>query len=226
MNNNIINERPFLQWGLKHEIGSSNDGEDDFVISYFKDKKINRKRLVVDIGAADGLTGSNSKKLINEHNWCGILIEPFLPFYNYLTKLYCDNDNVTILNYACDIDEKDTVIYYQDNHDKVGLTSLLPETAINQNLNQKQIIKTKKFNDLVKTQYIDFISIDTEGKDFDILKDIDFKKYTIEIICCERWVGHDIDYNNIVIQFLSEKNFKLVKTTNSNLIFLNNDIRI
>jgi len=67
MNNNIINERPFLQWGLKHEIGLSNDGEDDFVISYFKDKKINRKRVVVDIGAADGLTGSNSRKLINHY---------------------------------------------------------------------------------------------------------------------------------------------------------------
>jgi FkbM family methyltransferase len=226
MDNNIINERPFPKWGMKHEIGISSDGEDDFVISYFKDKKINRKRVVVDIGAADGLTGSNSRKLISEHNWSGILIEPFLPFYNYLTKLYGDNDNVTILNYACDIGEKDTIIYYQDNHDKVGLTSLLPETAINQNLNEKQIIKTKKFTDLVETQYIDFISIDTEGKDFDILKDIDFKKYKIEIICCERWVGHDNDYNNIVIDFLSKNNFKLAKTTSANLIFLNDDIRI
>jgi FkbM family methyltransferase len=226
MNNNIINERPFLQWGLKHELGVSNDGEDDFVVSYFKDKKTNRKRIVVDIGAADGLTGSNSRKLINEHSWNGILIEPFLPFYDYLTKLYSDNDNVTILNYACDIGEKDTVIYYQDDHNKVGLTSLLPETAINQNLNKKQIIKTKKFNDLIEPPYIDFISIDTEGKDFDILKDIDFEKYTIGIICCERWVGHDDDYNNIIIKFLFDKNFKLVKTTIGNLIFLNNDIRI
>ena len=226
MKNNLVNERPFPLWGLSHEIGVSNGGEDDFVISHFSDKKINRKRIVVDIGAADGLTGSNSRKLINEHDWSGILVEPFLPFYEFLVKLYNDNKNVTILNYACDVNETETVIYFQNNQDKVGLTSLLSETAVAQNLNETQVIKTKKFNDIVETQDIDFLSIDTEGKDFDILKNIDFGKYNIGVICCERWVGHDDDYNNIIINFLSEKNFKLSKITISNLIFVNDDIRI
>ena len=32
---------------------------------------------------------------------------------------------------------------------------------------------------------IDYLSIDTEGSEFDILKDFDFEKYDIKIITCE-----------------------------------------
>lgn len=34
-------------------------------------------------------------------------------------------------------------------------------------------------------QNIDFLSIDTEGSEFDILSKLDFSKYKIQIICCE-----------------------------------------
>jgi len=219
MDKNLINERPFPLWGNPHEIGKSNDGEDDFVIEYFNNKNNTEKKIVVDIGAADGITGSNSRILINNFNWSGILVEPLTDFYQFLLKLYDDNKNVSILNYACSIDETDTIIYFGDDQ-KIGLSSLLIEASISHDLNKKQLIKTKKFNNLIEPKRIDFLSLDTEGNDFKILKDIDYEKYDITVICCERWVGHDKDYNDLIINFLSEKGFVVGKITNSNLIFV------
>jgi FkbM family methyltransferase len=222
----MINKRPFPNWGLQHEIGNSNDNEDNIILSFFENKKIERKRLVVDIGAADGLTGSNSRKLINEYGWNGILIEPLTTFYNFLMDLYSNNQNVSIYNVACSTTNQNSIIYYSDNQSKIGLSSLLQETSLNQNLNKKQEVQTKKFNNIIKIKEIDFLSLDTEGKYFDILKDIDYDEYKIGMICTERWVDHDDDYNNLISDFLKTKNFSLYQTTSGNLIYCNDDIRI
>ena len=163
----MINKRPFPNWGLQHEIGNSNDNEDNIILSFFENKKIERKRLVVDIGAADGLTGSNSRKLINEYGWDGILIEPLTTFYNFLMDLYSNNQNVSIYNVACSTTNQNSIIYY-----------------------------------------------------------IDYDEYKIGMICTERWVGHDDDYNNLISDFLKTKNFSLYQTTSGNLIYCNDDIRI
>lgn len=213
MINDIINQRPFPNWGFSHEIGCSNDGEDNFVISFFKEKKIERNRVVVDIGAADGLTGSNSRKLITNENWDAVLVEPFLPFYNYLIKLYENNSNVAIYNNAVDTEEQDTLIYYRNNEDAVGLTSLI----FNWENNHK--IHTKNFNNLIKKYDIDFLSLDAEGKDYEILNSINFDLYKIEIICIEKSVNNH-DYNNKIFNLLDSKNYLHVKTTNHNFIFI------
>jgi FkbM family methyltransferase len=213
MDSEIINKRPFPKWGFNFEIGRSNDKEDDFVINYFKDKNTRRNRLVIDIGAADGLTGSNSRRLIVENNWDAILIEPFLPFYNYLNKLYENIKNVEILNYAADNDEKETFIFYRNNEEGVGLTSLI------NNWNDKQKINTKIFNNLIKQKNIDFLSLDVEGKELDILESINFDFYDIEIICVEKSI-YDQEYNKKMINFLEYKNYNLIKITNHNYIFV------
>lgn len=215
----IINERPFPKWGFDFELGCSNDKEDDFVIDYFEHKNIKRNRLVIDIGAADGLTGSNSRKLINEKNWNAILIEPFLPFYNYLNKLYENNKNVVNLNYAIDKEEKETFIFYRSNEEGVGLTSLINKW------DNKQIIKTKNFNKLIKQKNIDFLSLDTEGKELDILLSINFDFYNIEIICTEKSADKN-EHNQKIISLLESKNYNLIKITNHNYIFIKNEIRI
>jgi len=207
----IFLKRPYLNWGYHHEIGCSNGGEDNFVMNYFKDNLSNK--IVVDIGAADGITGSNSYRLISECGWSAILIEPFKPFYNFLLELHKNNDKVKILNYACDNEEKQTVIKYRSFDEHMGLTSLLCDWENSQN------IETKKFNTLVETKKIHFLSLDTEGKDFDILKDINFNEYDIEVICSEK--SDDLPhYNNNIIQFLQNKNYVHHLTTNHNFIFV------
>jgi len=214
MNNpqDIVSRRPFLNWGFSFEIGKSNETEDAFVMEYFDKKPTDRKRVVVDIGAADGLTGSNSRRLITEKAWQGVLVEPFMPFYRYLLELYENNENVEILNYACDIEEGNTLIYYRDIQEAVGLTSLVVKWE------NSQQIETRLFNNIIKQKEIDFLSLDTEGKDLDILRSIDFSKYKIEIICVER--SQHQDYNSSVFDFLNAKGYKHSHTTGHNFLFV------
>ena len=207
----IFKDRPYPKWGFEYELGCSNDKEDKFVINYFADKQTTK--ILVDIGAADGITGSNSYKLINEFGWNAILVEPLNTFCNYLHKLYSKNNKVQILNYACDVEEKDTTIKYRSFDEAIGLTSLVNDWE------NCQPIQTKKFENLISNQKIDFLSIDCEGKDLDIIRDIDFIKYDIEIICCER-SNNNPYYDQHMISYLMEKKYLLTKITNHNFIFV------
>ena len=57
--------------------------EEIYLLNYFKN---NNTGFLVDIGAADGINNSNSKKLI-ELGWSGLLVEPNKKNYNKL-KIY------------------------------------------------------------------------------------------------------------------------------------------
>ena len=59
---------------------------------------------------------------------------------------------------------------------------------------------------------IDFISIDTEGLDSKIIKNIDFTKTKIKLICVEKIDDESIDYLNI-------NNYKLIHTTIGNAFY-------
>ena len=207
----IVSRRPFLNWGFAFEIGRSNGLEDTFVMGHFENKKTDRQRIVVDIGAADGLTGSNSRRLILDKGWSAILVEPFLPFYNYLLELYEGTDRVKILNYACDTEEREADLFFTGKQESAGLTSLLC------NWENSQKIKTNLFSNLITEKDIDFLSLDTEGKDLAILQSIDFSVYNIEIICVEK--GDSI-YNSQTFHLLSSKGYQHCLTTDHNFIFV------
>jgi FkbM family methyltransferase len=210
----LFSKRPFLRWGFEHEIGCSNDKEDEFYLELLS--KNNNKKLLIDIGAADGITGSNSYRAITKHNWSAILVEPLKPFYDYLKLLHGENKNVRILNFACDNEEKETEIKYRNFDEAIGLSSLIYDWE------NKQKIQTKLFSSLVSEKEIDFLSLDTEGKDLDIVKTIDFNFYNIKIICIEK--EENFLYNLEIKNFLELKNFKFTKETNHNYIFVNKNM--
>ena len=54
---------------------------------------------------------------------------------------------------------------------------------------------------------IDFLSLDTEGSEFEILRTINFSKYKIKIICVE----HNFNINREeIFKFLVDKNYKRI----------------
>jgi len=214
----MFSDRPFPDWNSGNNIGKANAGEDEFFMQYFNNKK---QGLIIDVGAADGVTGSNSFRLINEMNWKGILIEPFVPFYDYLNKIYKSNNNVEIYNCAFDDQEQETRIYFKNNQTDIGLTSLIEKYSDrpSKDFENSQIVHTKLFNNLIKDTRIDILSLDTEAKDWDIIKTIDFDKYDIRLICTE--IGWQ-DLNEKIFDFLNKKGYAMLHKTMDNFIFEKN----
>ena len=79
------------------------------------------------------------------------------------------------------------------------------------------IDKTKYFN-----KKIDFLSIDAEGKDFEVLRSLNFKKYDPKYICIEIYsdkiVSFDIKKNE-VYKFLIKKNYIMLFNKRENFFF-------
>lgn len=160
-------------------------GQDIDVIKYYKNKK---NGYFIEIGASDGVKFSNTFLLEKKYNWKGICVEPIPENYKLLCKnrpnSHCSNKavyNISNLDVIFDIAEYDLLSGITDNID-------CHKKAVDKN--KKQItVKTISLNDLLDSynspNIIDYLSLDTEGSEFEILKTFDFNKYKFGLIHVE-----------------------------------------
>jgi FkbM family methyltransferase len=66
----------------------------------------------------------------------------------------------------------------------------------------------------------DFLTIDVEGLDYDILKSIDFERYPFKVICVEVGGIDKINYADAVSSLLEENNYFSLIRCGANLIFV------
>jgi FkbM family methyltransferase len=156
-------------------------------------KRYNNKRngYFVDIGASDGITYSNTYILEKEYGWKGICAEPLPSKWNQLI-------NNRPLSACCPyaIFNKSNTFVKFIIANCCDLFSGIDETLtcekyrkwINDN---KEIIdiQTISLNDLLiqfeAPNFIEYLSLDTEGSEYEILKNFDFSKYTFGLIDVE-----------------------------------------
>ncbi|MBT3948958.1 hypothetical protein HOF40_02620 [Candidatus Parcubacteria bacterium] len=164
---------------FRYDIYSEN-GEDG-VLEFIVKKIPSLPKYVIDIGANDGINGSNSRLLIEKHNFNALLIEPFEEAFKKIENLYSTNDKVKISNYAvgCETTAEGTINWY--GHFS-GLKSEI--IHVNDVLSQYNIPKD-----------IGFLSIDIDGGDNDVLSAIDWDKYSPIFVIAE-------------IDFSSDKNLQ------------------
>lgn len=154
--------------------------------------KLNFKEngFFVEFGAGNGVHLSNTWLLEKHFGWTGILAEPARHFHSQLKK----SRSKSYLEKACvwrasglhlkfletRSPELSTLSEYQlqDSH---FLKRSLPKSEYQ--------VETISLIDLLMKydapQRIDYLSIDTEGSEFEILKEFDFRKYTFSIITVE-----------------------------------------
>ena len=165
--------------------------DEEHILDFFFKKK--KDGFVVDIGAADGVSNSNSRKLILD-GWSGLLVEPNPNNYNKLVNLYNENDKIKILNVGCSFENGNDLIFYVDQNDEFEQLSTF---SLEQVQKCKEIYGcefVEKKIDVVKTSdifsknnisKINFLSVDTESFDYNVIKGIDFEKVEIDLICVE-----------------------------------------
>jgi FkbM family methyltransferase len=76
--------------------------------------------------------------------------------------------------------------------------------------------------ELPKGQEIDFITIDVEGHDLNILRSNDWDKYLPHFILIEGELAYDSLNSNEIYNYLKEKNYQMVAKTKRTLLFKSN----
>jgi len=155
--------------------------EDLFIADYFS----TFKGTLLEIGANNGLDLSNSRLLI-EQNWQAYLIEPASVFHE-LQGLYKDNEAVKCYNLAIGDKHGLVTLYESGAHVRGGsdraLVSSLDKAetqrwtlaGVKFEERQVEVIPFNTFWELAGFPQFDFISIDAEGLDAMILKQMDLK---------------------------------------------------
>ena len=165
-------------------------GQDLKVLEFYKYKN---NGFYVEIGASDGINLSNTYLLEKNYNWKGICVEPIPNNF----KLLCENRKKSFCcKYAVyNKSNMDVIFDIANNFDLLsGISNDINKDngIIHENKTQI-IVKTITFNDLLEKYnaplFIDYLSLDTEGSEFEILKSVNLKKYIFGII--------DVEHNYI-----------------------------
>jgi FkbM family methyltransferase len=207
----------------------SQNSEDDFVLNYFN--QIEGNKCVLDIGANDGKTFSNSLLLI-QNGWEAHLVEPSST-YKRLMDLHHSNDKVFI--YPIGIAEEDgTQDFYESGSFEGEDGNLVSCIQPKEMERWKDVIEFKKttaiFNTFdtflnsnnLQSKAFDFISIDVEGHDWIVLKQIDLILHKTKMVCIE-W--NSIEQNaREFSNYCGSFNFREVHRNAENIIFEKLDI--
>jgi FkbM family methyltransferase len=189
----------------------SKDTIDEFTNLYSKSRET---VTVIQIGANDGINNDPIHKFIKRDNWKGVLLEPqSYVFKRFLQPLYNRTNGIIVLNAALDVTEGKKPIYkisVSESRWATGLTSFnrtILEEAVRSGYVEKQAIKegsrlpenkdeyiieesvecisTGKLIEKYNLHKIDWLQIDTEGFDFEIIKMFDISNTRPEVIVYE-----------------------------------------
>lgn len=159
-------------------------GQDIFVLETCGWK---RGGWFVEFGATDGKTLNNTWLLEKQFGWTGILAEPARCWHDALmasgrtakidTACVWTRTGEVLQFHETEFQEVSTIGAFagDDKHDRSGA--------------KKYDVTTISFNDLLEKHgapaEMDYLSIDTEGSEFDILSSLDFARYRFKVITCE-----------------------------------------
>jgi len=198
----------------------SQAGQDKFINnSYFRSMK---NGFFVEIGAYNGIDGSNCYFFEKFLNWSGIAIEPSPSQFLLLQK----NRKCKCINKA--VAKKNEKIEFIDVIEGYTQMSGINNSSYQKTLEiikkdlrtvlDKKIIEAATFSDIVEYNYlIDYLSIDVEGGEMDILESIDFNLYKIKVLSIENNYPNEINYE----KYLSDKGFCYIDNVGVDEIYFN-----
>jgi FkbM family methyltransferase len=184
---------------------SSQYGQDNFVVNYFKNKK---DGYFVDVGA---FNDGDDTVLLEKLGWSGICIEPITGAYQELTeRRSCTCLNVCVGNENKQVDFSENVSNDSDSgwYTYTSALSGVVESYSQEHLNRisqenkdwngKSVIVKKQmmtltsiFEENNSPSHIDYLKVDIEGGELSCLQGIDFTKNTFDLISLEANYEHE-----------------------------------
>ena len=199
-------------------------GEDEFIKNYFKNKL---NGFYIDVGCYHPLDGNNTH-LLYKKGWNGINLDInfySIELFNFLRKkdinihsgISKKKDKLTMyyrkeINMLNTLDKKIAKIHFRNGFKKRNVQ-----------VNTLNFFINKYFR---KLETIDFLNIDAEGGELNVLKSLNFKQYKPQLICIEihnskKMYDTNYDYlkSNNIYKYLINRRYKVVWKKKYSFIF-------
>jgi FkbM family methyltransferase len=188
---------------------SKSQADQDLFVLYFA-HYAGKKGFYVEIGAGDGVHISNTY-LLEKAGWQGIIVDPVNYSSGNIKLRKCTKDNRAVYSKSglklpfLAVKSIPQILDQSENWSGI-LEHIRP---YNKTLPNKIIdVKTVSLNDLLEQHNapnkIDYISIDTEGSEFEIISNFDFNKYDVEIFTIEH---NGANFRNDMVTLLNSKGY-------------------
>lgn len=213
---------------FKYLRGGSQFDEDKYINSFFEN---DFKGKFVDLGCFHPTRHNNTFQFY-KRNWRGINVD-----LNPITIELFDYFRSKDININCAISDKKTNknLYFVDDFSPLNTLDINHLNFLKKNFSlikkdfREKKIKTENINNILKKynfKKVDFLNIDLEGLEYEVIKSIDFKKYKINLICIEILEHNNFSRNKSrkIKKILKENNFKFLKKIGVNSIYKNTHI--
>ncbi len=174
------NYKDFYNYCLKEKEASNSQSFQDLFVCWRLENK--KKGVFVEFGADDGILNSNTLLLEKKYNWEGLLVEPN-PYIqkNLKNNRECDIENLIISNKSYEVIKFESRADRQQSEIYKG-GSILSNSEIFE-------IKTITLNNLLEKykikQGFEFLSIDVEGNEIEVLEGFNLNYWKPKIVIIE-----------------------------------------
>ncbi len=199
----------------------SQHGED---VTLDKLLSFSRSGFYVDVGAADPIRFSNSYRFYKK-GWSGILVEPNP---GRIDRLKTIRPRDTVLNIGVSTTNGGLPFFFFDPPNVSTFSDRGKEVNVSNGYRyvKTEIIQTISLREILDQNYrdelgrIDFLSVDTEGFDMDVLRSNDWSKYRPRYVLVESIVGDSRDVGRAEISgFMRAKGYDEIFYNGLNIIF-------
>lgn len=164
---------------------NSQHDEEKHILEFFK----GRTGSFLDIGAWDGIAASNTRALANL-GWSGLLVEPCPTAFNDLLKNCKDFPNLICMNAAVSYSREIRKFHLQDDWGGTLNDEILKEN-LRKTIADYYVLAAAPSDlwDIAWSECMDFefVSIDAEWMDLEILEGCRGLMKTTELLCIEIW---------------------------------------
>jgi FkbM family methyltransferase len=212
----------YLTWNQWSNQSWAQEGEDMVLNRIFGNKSTG---YYIDVGAHHPMRFSNTYLFYNK-GWCGINIDA-MPGSMKLFEKWRSRD----INLEMGVAQKDGILdYYVFNEPALNSFSAKLSKEVNLAANKyyvKEVIKVevKPLNQILNRhlsgQKIDFMSVDVEGFDLDVLQSNDWLKYRPRIVLVEIFQSslHELEQDPVT-KYLKEQGYALYAKTVNTVFFV------
>jgi FkbM family methyltransferase len=194
--------------------------EEQIILNYFK----GQTGTFLDAGSNDGRTFSNTLALV-ERGWRGSCIEASPKAFERLKKEH-EGKGIELNNIALASYDGEIVLHESGELIGKGDVALVSSTMDAELLRWESMkidfekikvpcLTFQSFLRLSTYKTFDFISIDIEGMELEILPQMDFGKLKTKMVCVEWNSKNGLEYSKILVPF----GFRLIHKNLENLIY-------